>query len=163
MRPPSRRRSALKFLAWLLVSAALFAYAINTYTTGRMVRWYYYQAKADGYAVDARAFAGATPERPAALQVGTWTSLDGGRRAVPVRTGDPLPVGATGVIDLDTIHKGVCARVVGDQLLVLVPWQVRESNGFTFREGFTHKNVGTNPFSGMWNWSWSWRWASRSV
>jgi hypothetical protein len=45
----------------------------------------------------------------------------------------------------------VRARIVGNQLLVLVPWQVRESNGFTFWEGFTHKNVGTNPYSGVWN------------
>ena len=32
-----------------------------------------------------------------------------------------------------------------------MPWQVRESKGFLFRDGFTHKHVRTNPVSGVWN------------
>jgi hypothetical protein len=150
MRPPSRERAALKFLAWLLVSAALFGYAINEYASGAMLRWYYYQAKADGYAVNARAFAEATPAHPAALQIGAFTRVDG-LRAVRVRAGDRLPEGATGVIDADTVRKGMRARLDGDHLLVLVPWEVRESNGFTFRDGFAHKNIRANPLSGVWN------------
>ena len=150
MTRPSRPRAALKFLGWLAAAASVFAYAIHTYTSGTMARWYYYEATADGYAVSAKHFAEATPERPASLIIGEFAALSG-LQAVPVRAGQVLPRGATGVIGLDVLRAGTRVRVEGPRLVVLQPWQVGEAKGFTFREGFSHKNVRANPISGVWN------------
>ncbi|MEW6757777.1 MAG: hypothetical protein AB1347_06120 [Acidobacteriota bacterium] len=145
-----RTRSIIKFLFWAAASAGAFWYAVHFYTSGRMVHWYYYQAKADGYAVNARAFMDATPERPAALTVGEFSSLDG-LQARAVKKGEVLPEHATGVISLETLAEGRRASLEGGTLTVKVPWELKQAKGFKYKDTFTHKNIKTNPLSGLWN------------
>ena len=146
----SRRAAAVKFAAWAATTALVFAYAVAVYTSGALVRWYYYEATANGYAVDARSLGEATADRPVALGIGNFSAVDGAR-AVRVSAGDRLPEGATGVIDLPTVTRGDRVRLEGDRLVVLVPWELRESKGFMFRDGFAHKHVRANPWAGVWN------------
>jgi hypothetical protein len=145
-----RRRALIKFVFWALSTAVVFGYAISTYRSGQMVHWYYFKAKADGYALNTRLVARATPQKPATLAVGTFEDVKG-LRAVPVKRGDVLPEGATGVIDLATITEGRRARISGSSLIVMIPWQLVESKGFMYRDEFTRQNVQTNPRSGVWN------------
>jgi hypothetical protein len=146
----SRTRATIKFTFWACATVAVFAYAIHSYRSGTLAHWYYYQARADGYAVNTRAFADATPERPASLVVGTFEGLDG-LQAMPVKRGQVLPEHATGVIDTATVEDGRRVRLEGDRLVVLVPFEMKEAKGFKFRDAFTHKNIKTNPLSGVWN------------
>jgi hypothetical protein len=145
-----RTRSIIKFVFWAAASAGSFWYAVHFYTSGRMVHWYYYQAKADGYAVNARAFSDATPERPAVLTVGDFQALDG-LQARAVKKGDVLPEGATGVISLETLQEGRRAILEEGRLAVKVPWELKQAKGFKYKDTFTHKNIKTNPLSGLWN------------
>ena len=39
----------------------------------------------------------------------------------------------------------------GGRLKVSVPWEWHEKKGFRYKDSFTHKNVKTNPLSGVWN------------
>ncbi len=145
-----RGRAIIKFLFWAVATTVVFTYAISFYRSGQMAHWYYFKASADGYALNTRLVVDASPKQPITLEVGTFTVVDG-LRAVLVHKGDILPDGATGVIDRQTVKKGRRAKLVGDRLLVLVPWELKESKGFTYRDEFTHKNVKTNPMSGVWN------------
>jgi hypothetical protein len=146
----SRVRALVKFTFWAIATVAVFTYAIRSYTSGTMVHWYYFQARADGYAVNTRAFADATPDRPALLTIGAFDRLDG-LQAAPVKEGQILPQQATGVIDAATIEEGRRVRLDGDRLAILVPFELKEAKGFKFRDTFAHKNIGTNPVSGVWN------------
>jgi hypothetical protein len=143
-------RAATKFIFWALATVLVFAYAIHFYRSGKMVSWYYYKAKADGFAVNTRAFSDATVEHPAVLAVGEFSSLDG-LKATPVKKGDRLPTGATGVIDLKTVGESKRVRLDGGRLMILIPWQFKEAKGFKYKDSFTHKNIATNPLSGVWN------------
>ena len=145
-----RARSVIKFLFWAAAAACVLWYCIHFYTSGKMVHWYYYQAKADGYAVNTKLFMDATPENPALLEVGSFTALDG-LKAVRVKKGDILPDKTTGVIGTDTVEKGRRAKIEGGRLAVLIPWELKEAKGFKYKDTFTHKNVKTNPLSGVWN------------
>ena len=150
MKEVSRRRGLIKFLFWSVATVVVFTYAISTYRSGQMVHWYYFKAKADGYAVSPKLFADATPQNPATLAVGAFEDVHG-LRAVPVKRGDVLPLGAMGVIDLATVDEGKRVKLERDSLVVMIPWQLKEAKGFMFRDEFTHKNVQTNPISGVWN------------
>ena len=33
----------------------------------------------------------------------------------------------------------------------MVPWQIKETKGFKFKDTFIHKGVVTDPWSGVWN------------
>jgi hypothetical protein len=145
-----RGRALIKFLFWAVSTVLVFAYAISTYRSGQMVRWYYFQAKADGYAINAKAFEQATRENPVSLVIGEFADV-AGQRAVRVAKGSRLPQGTNGVIDLATVDAGDRVRLDGGQLVVTVPWQIKEAKGFKFRDGFTHKNIRTNPWAGLWN------------
>ena len=72
----------------------------RAYTSGQMAAWFYYEAKVDGYAVNARSILHATKEAPAILKVGSFDRVDG-ERAVLVHKGDRMPANATGVIGAD--------------------------------------------------------------
>jgi hypothetical protein len=145
-----RGRALIKFLFWAVSTVLVFAYAINTYRSGQLVRWYYFQAKADGYAINSHAFEQATRENPVSLAVGEFADVTG-QRAVRVTRGSRLPEGTNGVIDLATVDTGDRVRLDRGQLVVTVPWQIKEAKGFKFRDGFTHKNIRTNPWAGLWN------------
>jgi hypothetical protein len=150
METQSRGRALIKFLFWMVATVLTFSYTINTYRSGQLVRWYYFQAKADGYAINAKAFEQATRERPVSLAVGDFPDVRG-LRAARVTKGSRLPEGTNGVIDLATVDAGDRVRLDGGQLVVTVPWQIKEAKGFKFRDGFTHKNIRTNPWAGLWN------------
>lgn len=145
-----RIRAAIKFMFWAVATVLVFSYCIRFYRSGTMVDWYYYKAKADGFAVNTKAFSEATPDHPAVLTVGTFSSLDG-LKATAVKKGDRLPTGTTGVIDLKTVGEGERVRLAGSELTVLIPWQFKEAKGFKYKDSFTHKNIATNPMSGVWN------------
>ena len=36
-------------------------------------------------------------------------------------------------------------------MIVTVPWEIKESKGFKYKDRFIHKGVKTNPWSGVWN------------
>ena len=56
---------------WAMATVLVFAYAIHFYQSGTMVHWYYYKAKADGFAVNTKMFKDASPEIPAVLTSAT--------------------------------------------------------------------------------------------
>ncbi|GEM_PF-386904 len=146
----SRKRAVFKFVFWTVISVALFAYAFQSYYSGQMVRWYYHEAKFDGYAVRASSFMDATEENPAFLDIGDFNSIEG-LQAVPVRAGDRLPVNATGIISLDEIRSGQRALLEGNRIKVIRPWVIQESKGFKYKDTFKHKGIKTNPWSSVWN------------
>ena len=150
MHTESRTRALIKFLFWTVATIAVGTYAINAYRSGQLVRWYYFQSKADGYAVNTKAFEQATREHPVSLTVGDFSDV-GGLRAERVTKGGRLPEGTNGVIDLATVDEGTRVRIVDGRLVVAVPWLIKEAKGFKFRDGFTHKNIRTNPYAGVWN------------
>jgi hypothetical protein len=146
----SRGKGAIKFLFWLAVGAGLFYYAFHTYYSGQMVTWYYYEAGTDGYAVNADTLKGATKDKPAVLQIGTFEKLEG-LQAVKVKKGDRLPIHANGVITPEQLKKKERAYLEGDVLKVIMPSKVREAKGFKYKDTFKHKGVHTNPWAAVWN------------
>ena len=145
-----RTRAVIKFCFWVAATAFVLWYAIHFYTSGVMAHWYYYQAKADGYAVNSKLLTDATPEKPVYLAVGDFKKLDG-LQTVLVKKGDVLPELTTGVIGMDIVEKGRRAAIEGDALKVMIPWEMKEAKGFKYKDTFTHKNIKTNPLSGVWN------------
>jgi hypothetical protein len=146
----NRGKAAFKFCFWLVISAALFGYIIWTYNSGQMIQWYYYTASLDGYAVDANRFVNADKKNPALLNIRKQNEVDG-LVAVPVSKGDRLPRNANGVISRDEIKTGKRAIVQGENIKVMVPWQIKETKGFKFKDTFKHKGIKTNPWAGAWN------------
>jgi hypothetical protein len=145
-----RGRAMIKFVIWAVLSVALFAYAWSTYRSGQMVRWYYYKAAIDGYAVNVSAFMNATKDSPAMLQIGLFQKIDG-LQAVLVKKGDRLPENANGVISNKILKEGKRAKLEGNAIKVMVPVLIAEKSGFKYKDTFKHKGVQTNPWSGVWN------------
>lgn len=143
-------KAVIKFCFWAVATFFVLWYAIHFYTSGKMVHWYYYQANEEGYAVNSRLFADATVDKPAYLAIGDFKKLED-LQAVHVKKGDILPEQTTGVIGMDIVEKGRRATIEGDKLKVMIPWEWKESKGFKFKDAFTHKNIKTNPLSGVWN------------
>lgn len=146
----SRARAAIKFCFWTLAAAGLILVMARAYTSGQLAAWFYYEAKVDGYAVNARSIMHATKEAPAVLKVGSFASVDG-ERTVLVHKGERLPANATGVIGADVVKKGRRARLEADTLVVTIPWQIAEKSGFKFRDTFQHKGIQTYPWGAVWN------------
>ena len=150
MAETNRRKAAFKFCFWLAATVALFGYIIHSYTSGQMIQWYYYTASLDGYAVNANLSMSATKEKPVVLNITKQDEVNG-LVAVPVAKGDRLPKNANGVISLAELKSGKRAVLEGQTIKVTVPWQIKETKGFKFRDTFKHKGVRTNPWSGAWN------------
>ena len=150
MQEVNKKRGAVKFLFWLAVGVGLFYYAFYTYYSGQMIAWYYYKAKADGFAVNARALTGYSKENPALLTIGSFDKIEG-LQAVPVKKGDRLPGNANGIISKEQVKKGERVVLEDKFLKVLVPMKIREAKGFKFKDTFMHKEIQTNPWSGVWN------------
>jgi hypothetical protein len=146
----NRKRAAIKFCFWTVISIILAIYWVESYTSGQMIRWYYYTAKKDGFAVNANAFVGATKENPAILELGTFESIEG-LQAVPVKKGDRLPTNANGIIEEKEIKEGKRVALEGNTLKVFVPSKIAEAKGFKYKDTFKHKGIATNPWSGVWN------------
>ena len=145
-----KRRGMVKFAVWTVLAVLVGAYWIYSYTSGKMVRWYYYTAAFDGYAVNAENFKNASKDKPAMLAIGNFEKIDG-LQAVPVKKGGRLPENANGIIGLDILKAGKRAVLEGEQIKMMVPWQIQESKGFKYRDTFRHKGIETNPWSGAWN------------
>jgi len=145
-----RGKAAFKFCFWLVASVALFGYIIYTYNSGQMIRWYYYTASLDGYAIDANQSMNATKDKPVVLSIRKQDQVDG-LVAIPVSKGDRLPKSANGVISLAEVKAGKRAVVQGETIKVTVPWQIKEAKGFKFKDTFKHKGIRTNPWAGLWN------------
>jgi len=147
---PSKGRAWFKFLFWTVVSVAIFTYASHTYTSGQMIRWYYYTAATDGYAINANTFMGATKENPAVLQIGELSRISG-LQAVPVKKGQRLPDNTNGILSTEEIRSGKRVALEGETIKVMVPWQIMEQKGFKFKDTFKHKGITTYPWAGVWN------------
>jgi hypothetical protein len=145
-----RTKGAIKFVVWTGLSLALIVYALYAQETGKIDEMYYHSTKLDGYAVNTNEFFTASKEKPAVLQIGQADEIKG-LMAVPVKKGDRLPKHANGVIDKKTVEEGKRAKVEGDKLVVTVPWQIKETKGFKYKDTFIHKGVKTDPWSGVWN------------
>jgi hypothetical protein len=146
----NRRKAAFKFCFWLVVSVAMFGYIIHSYNSGQMIRWYYYTASLDGYAIDANRFLNATKDKPSVLSIRKQGEVNG-LVAIPVSKGDRLPEKANGVISLNEVKSGKRAVVDGETVKVMVPWQIKEAKGFKYKDTFKHKGIRTNPWAGVWN------------
>jgi hypothetical protein len=145
-----RGKAAFKFCFWLVMSVALFGYIIHTYNSGQMIQWYYYTASLDGYAIDANRSMNATKDKPAVLSIRKQDNVDG-LVAIPVAKGDRLPKNANGVISQAEVKSGKRAAVEGQSVKLMVPWQIKESKGFKYKDTFKHKGIRTNPWAGIWN------------
>jgi hypothetical protein len=145
-----KTRGAIKFFVWSAVVVALVVYVFYAQETGKINEMYYYTTKTDGFAVNTNEFFTATKEKPALLQIGKADEIKG-LMAVPVKKGDRLPKNANGVIDKKVADEGKRAKVEGDKLVVTVPWQIKETKGFKYKDTFIHKGVKTDPWSGVWN------------
>lgn len=146
----SKGKGAFKFIFWTAAAVAISWYLWASYNSGMIVNWYYYKAAKDGYAVNADKFKDATKDNPALLQIGEFKQLDG-LVAVAVKKGDLLPIHANGVIDKEEITSEKRVKLEGETIKVTVPWQVKESKGFKYKDTFKHKGIETNPWSGAWN------------
>jgi hypothetical protein len=146
-----RTRGTIKFVVWTIASIAMIYFVVHSYTSGQMVRWYYYQAAFDGYAINTTTFKEASKEKPALLEIQQGAKEVKGPIAVPVKKGDRLPENTNGIIGNDIIKAGKRAVVEGNKVKVLIPWQVQEAKGFKYKDTFIHKGIQTNPWSGVWN------------
>jgi hypothetical protein len=146
------KKATVKMVFWLLVTAGLISYMAYSYASGQMIRWYYYTASADGYAIDANTFANATPNNPAQLTIVTANEIKG-LQAVPVRKGERLPEKTNGVITPKDLKAGkrVSMDATTNTIRVMVPAQIKEAKGFKYKDTFKHKGVRTNPWSAVWN------------
>ena len=146
------KKATVKLIFWLIVAVRLVFYISHSYTSGQMIRWYYYTASVDGYAIDANTFAKATPRILSQLAIVTANEIKG-LQAVPVRKGERLPQNTNGVISTSELKaaKRVSMDATTNTISVAVPAQIKESKGFKYKDTFKHKGVRTNPWSGVWN------------
>ena len=150
MSEPSKKRAAIKFVFWTAMAAAFFGLAAYWHVSGHLAKWYYYTAGRDGYAINANTFHNATKQDPAMLQIGSFAKIEG-LEAVPVKKGERLPVDANGVISLEDLEKGKRVSLEGNQIKVTVPWEIKDSKGFKYKDTFKHKGVVTYPWGAVYN------------
>jgi hypothetical protein len=146
----SKRRGIVKFVFWALVASAVIVFTVRSYTSGQMAEWFYHRASINGYAVNADTFKGASKDRPALLRITRGDTLDG-LQAIRVEKGQRLPRNSNGVISDEVLAKGKRAAVADATLKVFVPWEMKESKGFKFKDTFKHKGIVTWPWVGVWN------------
>jgi hypothetical protein len=144
-----RARGTIKFIVWTAISVAICVYFWMQHYNGNLLQQYYYKSKTAGWAINADTFKDASKEKPAILQVGTFDKIEG-LQAVPVKKGDRLPLGTNGIIDEKTVKEGKRVALEGNTLKVTVPWQIKESKGFKFRDTFMHKGIETDPWGAVW-------------
>lgn len=150
MAETSKARAAIKFLFWLALAVAAVVYVAESYASGKMSAAYYHTATLDGYAINTKFFMEATQEKPVALTIGAFDKIEG-PVAVPVKKGDRLPADANGIISREVLNQGRRARLEDGAIQVFIPWEIKESKGFKYKDTFKHKGVKTDPWSGAWN------------
>jgi hypothetical protein len=143
-------RGAIKFVVWAVIAVALVVYLWGEHYNGTLASWYYYKAGADGWAINSETFRNASEEKPSFLKIGSFQKIDG-LQAVPVETGDRLPVNTNGIIDKKTVEEGKRVTLEGNTLKVTAPTQIKESKGFKFKDSFKHKGIQTDPWGGVWS------------
>jgi hypothetical protein len=146
----TKRRGVVKFVFWAVIATAVIVWTVRSYESGQMSEWFYHRAAASGYAVNVNSFKDATKSKPAILQIATGNEVNG-LVAIHVTKGDRLPRNTTGVISDETVTKGRRVSMNGGALQVMIPWEMKDSKGFKFRDTFQHKNVETWPWNGLWN------------
>ncbi|MFH0901491.1 MAG: hypothetical protein V2A73_12765 [Pseudomonadota bacterium] len=147
---PTRVRAAIKFLFWVAASTGVVGLVVHSFRSGQMTGWYYHRSSVDGYAIDADGIGEATKEHPVVLGIGDFAQIDG-LQAVPVKKGQRLPRNANGVIAETILKEGRRATLEENQIVVRIPWEVKQAKGFKFKDTFKHKGVKTNPWSAPWN------------
>jgi len=145
-----KSKATIKFVFWLAASMGVIIYIVSVYASGQMARWYYYTAAEDGYAVNASGFMDATKEKPAVLKIDKVERLEG-LVTVPVKKGERLPDLTNGLITQKELEKGKRAVLDGASIKVTVPWEIKETKGFKYKDTFKHKGIKTNPWAGAWN------------
>ena len=150
MAEPSRIRGTIKFVFWTAIACMLIIAVVRSHLSGQMAEWYYYTASQNGYAINAHVLKDATKAKPAVLEIGQFQRIEG-LQAVPVKKGDRLPANTNGIISLDVLKAGKRATLQGNQIVVTVPYEIREKSGFKFKDAFTHKGIHTNPWAALWN------------
>lgn len=150
MAEKGKGRAWIKFAFWTLASAGVLAVVVHSFVSGQMESWFYYRAGSDGFAVDADSFKGATEKAPAVLQIAAVGEITG-LQAVPVKKGDRLPRNANGVIGTEIVEKGRRAALVGGGLEVRIPWEIKQSKGFKYKDTFKHKGIETYVWGAVWN------------
>ncbi len=146
----TKRRGVIKFAFWTVVAALVMGFTVRSYMSGQMAEWFYHRAAVSGYAVNVDLFKDASKSKPASLRVVKGGDING-LVAVRVAKGDRLPRNTNGVISDETVAKAKRVLLDGDTLQVMVPWEVKESKGFKFKDSFKHKGVETWPWAGLWN------------
>jgi len=146
----SRGRGIVKFVFWALVATTVIVFTVRSYTSGQMAEWFYHRASLNGYAVNADTLKGASKDKPAILLISTGDTVSG-LQAVRVQKGQRLPRNSNGVIADDVVTKGKRAVLTDATLRVMVPWEMKESKGFKFKDSFKHKGIVTWPWVGVWN------------
>lgn len=149
-RARGRRRGIVKFIFWALIASAVIGFTVRSYTSGQMAEWFYHRASIDGYAVNADTFKGASKDKPALLRIVQSDIVDG-LQAVRVHKGQRLPRNSNGIISDEVLAKGRRATLADATLRVTVPWEMKESKGFKFKDTFKHKGIVTWPWVGLWN------------
>ena len=150
MAETARIKGTIKFIVWGALSVALVWYTWHSYASGQMISWYYWESAQDGYAINADTFRTASKEKPAVLEIGSFTAISG-LQAVRVKKGDRLPQNCNGIISDKVIKEGKRVALEGNVLKVSVPSEIKESKGFKYKDTFKHKGVQTNPWSGVQN------------
>jgi hypothetical protein len=150
MAEPSKTRAAIKFGFWTLAAALLVTMIVQAFVSGKMASWFYHTAGNDGYAINADTFKSATRDKPAILQVGQLDRIEG-LVAVPVKKGDRLPANCNGIISSEILKKGKRAKLDGNTVTVMVPWEIQDAKGFKFKDTFKHKGIETDPWAAVWN------------
>lgn len=150
MNDVSRTKGVIKFLVWGALAVCLVGYTWHSYTSGQMTSWYYWESSQDGYAINADTFRSATKEKPAVLEIGSFTEISG-LQAVRVKKGDRLPKNCNGIISDKVVKDAKRVVLAGSTLKVMVPTEIKEAKGFKYKDSFKHKGVHTNPWSGVQN------------
>jgi hypothetical protein len=145
-----KSRAAIKFAFWGIATVVMVLVVVRSYTSGQMIRWYYYTTSLDGYAINTKTFEHATKENPVMVSIGPFDAING-PVAVPVKKGGRLPVNANGVISSEDLQSAKRVALEGDAIKVTVPWEIKETKGFKYKDSFKHKGVQTNPWAGVWN------------
>lgn len=104
-----------------------------------------------GYAVNTASISGASESNPALLKVTRKRNV-GAMEAFPIKKGDIIPIGVNGTIKKIVLLDGKMASVEhGEEIQVLLPWEIKDSKGFKFKDTFKHKGIKTLPLAAVWN------------
>ena len=104
-----------------------------------------------GFAINEKSIEGASKNNPVLLKVTYKRDVNPGE-AFPVKKGEILPLNVDTVIKKDALlDKSLASLQGGDELQVLVPWEMKDAKGFKYKDTFRHKGIKTLPIAALWN------------